>query len=210
MLPTLLIATGNAHKTTEFRQLLGDRAVLEDLSAYPDYISPEETGSTFEENAHIKALTAALATGRPALADDSGLEVDALDKAPGIYSSRFAGPDADDATNRHKLLEELARVEALTPAQRTARFRCVLVLVTPDGRTLGTWSGASEGSILLEDHGSGGFGYDPLFLPQGGTRSFAEIPAAEKNALSHRAHAATAFLKDWDSLAPALSPQTDR
>jgi XTP/dITP diphosphohydrolase len=130
----------------------------------------------------------------PALADDSGLEVDALGGDPGVISARYSGPGATDASNRRKLLAELAPLPPTTP--RTARFRCVLTLASPAGEILGSWSGAVEGRIIAEERGEGGFGYDALFLPDGHEQTFAELPAAVKNQLSHRARATAAFLAD--------------
>jgi XTP/dITP diphosphohydrolase len=191
-LPRLLIATGNSHKTAEFRALLTGVALVEDLSSHPGLPQVEETGTTFEENSAIKAAAAARATGLPALADDSGLEVDLLGGAPGVYSARYAGIGATDADNRRKLLSELADLRAGKGA--SARFRCVLTLAFPDGTLLGPWSGAVEGHLLDEERGSGGFGYDALFVPTGYQESFAELSADAKNQLSHRANAAARFL----------------
>ena len=206
MTPTILIATANRHKTEEFRALLANLAVVEDLNDHPNLGQAEETGRTFEENSALKAVAAARASGRPALADDSGLEVDALDGAPGVWSSRYAGPEADDAENRRKLLAELARVGAVDPALRTARFRCVLTLALPDGTLVGQWSGAIEGIVLPEERGTGGFGYDALFRPDRRLQSFAEMPPMEKNQLSHRARAAARLAADWAGLALPGSP----
>ena len=197
--PTLLVATGNTHKTAEFRALLGTLARIEDLSEHPNLPIPEENGQTFEENSAIKAISAALASGSLALADDSGLEVDLLGGAPGVISARYAGPDATDADNRRKLLEEIARHSGPDCPPPTARFRCVLTLARPDGSLVGHWSGSVEGTILPAEHGQGGFGYDALFLPQGYSASFAEMPAALKNQLSHRARATAALLSYLES-----------
>ena len=204
MLPAILIATANRHKTDEFRALLAGRATVDDLHDHPSVGQAEETGATFAENSALKAVAAARASGRPAVADDSGLEVDALGGAPGVWSSRYAGPDADDRANRAKLLADLDRVGATDPARRRGRFRCVLTLALPDGTVAGQWTGAVEGTILAEERGSGGFGYDALFLPDGRSRSFGELPAAEKNQLSHRARAAARMVADWDRIAPRL------
>ena len=193
-LPRLLIATANRHKTEEFRAMLAGIAEVEDLTSHPHLPPVEETGSTFEENSAIKAIATAQATGLPALADDSGLEVDALGGEPGVHSARYSGAGATDATNRKKLLEELSRLPAIAP--RAARFRCVLTLAGPDGSVRGSWSGAVEGRIISEERGRGGFGYDPLFVPEGYEETFAELPAAVKNQLSHRARATAAFLAD--------------
>ncbi|QQL44366.1 RdgB/HAM1 family non-canonical purine NTP pyrophosphatase [Sulfuriroseicoccus oceanibius] len=186
LLPTLLIATRNAHKTEEFAEMLAPFAEVVDLTD-PDFENlPEidETGTTFDENSLLKSASISKITGGITLADDSGLEVDALDGAPGIYSARYSGDNATDATNREKLLSELKDA----PAPRTARFRCVLAL-TKNGQTLGTWSGALEGTIGFEEAGDAGFGYDPVFIPEGDTRTLAEYTADEKNAISHRGRA---------------------
>ena len=194
MLPRLLIATANSHKTGELRAILDGLAEVEDLTAHPGLPQAEETGATFEENSAIKAIAAARATGLPALADDSGLEVDALDGAPGVFSARFAGPAATDADNRRQLLAELvARQSSPNPS---ARFRCVLTLAAPDGTILGVWSGHVDGHLLASERGNGGFGYDALFVPTGHALTFAELSTAAKNQLSHRARAAAAFVAD--------------
>lgn len=192
--PRLLIATANHHKTEEFRALLAGVATLEDLTRHPGLPQVEETGQTFEENSAIKAIAAAGVTGLPALADDSGLEVDALEGQPGVCSARYAGRGANDALNRRKLLDELAKLPAQTG--RTARFRCVLTLAHRTGAVLGSWSGAVEGRIIAEERGAGGFGYDALFVPDGYEETFAQLPAETKNQLSHRARATAAFLAD--------------
>lgn len=195
-LPRLLIATGNRHKTEEFRALLDGIAEVEDLTTHPHLPPVEESGETFEENSAIKALASACATGMPALADDSGLEVDALGGQPGVHSARYSGAGATDASNRRKLLDELAKVPEATP--RSARFRCVLTLASPEGKILGSWSGSVEGQIIAGERGDGGFGYDALFIPDGHEQTFAELPASTKNQLSHRARATAAFLADRD------------
>jgi XTP/dITP diphosphohydrolase len=146
---------------------------------------PPETGATFEENARRKALAAARATGLPALADDSGLSVDALDGAPGVRSARFAGEAADDAANRALLRERLRGTE---PAPRTAHFTCALALALPDG-TADVVHGMCAGRLLESERGTGGFGYDPLFVPDGHSRTFAEMSREEKETLSHRGRA---------------------
>ncbi len=192
---TLIVATHNSHKTEEIAALLADHfALITDLtqqSNADDHPAPEETGNTFEANALIKALDASTRfPDATILADDSGLEVDALAGAPGVYSARYAGPDASDADNRKHLLFALDGV-----ARRTARFRCVLILVK-NGQVLVTCDGSCEGHIAKEESGSGGFGYDPLFIPEGHTESFGTLPAETKNQLSHRAKALEK-LKSW-------------
>jgi XTP/dITP diphosphohydrolase len=179
----LLIATKNAHKTEEIRAILGAAWAVEDLNAYPGIEAPEETGTTFLENATIKALAASRFFAGMVLSDDSGLEVDALGGAPGVYSARYAGEQAIAAKHRAKLLRALDGME-----DRTARFRCTMVLAE-EGIVLGSFDGAVEGAIIGEERGSGGFGYDPLFIPAGYSETFAELPGAVKNQLSHRARA---------------------
>lgn len=180
----LLIATRNAHKLQEIREMLPGIEIV-GTDRFPDVPDPEETGMTFEENAAIKALAWAAATGLPALADDSGLEVDALGGAPGIHSARYAGTHGDTAANNTKLLQELAGV---APDKRTARFVCALALAVP-GCPVETLRGACEGSILETASGCGGFGYDPLFVPRGYADSFAALPDSVKASISHRAEA---------------------
>lgn len=196
----LLIATGNKHKTEEIRAMLGAGWQVEDLSAYPQLISPEETGATFAENAQIKALAASQALpGMLVLSDDSGLEVDVLDGAPGVISARYSGDGATDASNRSKLKTELT---ALAGEGRelpfTGRFCCCMAL-TRDVEVLGMFDGAVEGTLLMEEEGMGGFGYDSLFVPNGYDHSFGVLPADVKNQLSHRSRALAKlveFLKD--------------
>ena len=182
----LFLATRNAHKTREFAELLGADFALEDLGAHPEIDEVVEDGATFAENARRKAR--AVSRQRPGLvlADDSGLEVDSLGGAPGVFSARYAGGDATDAANRRKLLEEMARLAADAP--RTARFRCVLALAR-EGEAIATFEGAVEGEVVRAERGAAGFGYDPLFRPNGFGKTFAEFSASEKNAISHRAAA---------------------
>ncbi len=183
----LIIATGNPGKLREFEALLaGLPFTLTSLKSV-GVAAPEETGTTFLSNALLKARHAAAATGAPAIADDSGLEVDALGGAPGVHSARYAGPGADDAANNAKLLRALAPIP---PSERSARYRCVLVFVEGPGdpaplSAAGTW----EGRILDAPRGAGGFGYDPYFwLPELGMTA-AELDPVEKNRLSHRGRA---------------------
>ena len=183
-MPALLIATKNAHKTAEIRAMLATWEVS-DLIAHPDIPAPEETGATFAENAVIKALAASQRFAGLVLADDSGLEVDALGGAPGVISARYAGPGASDADNRARLLRELASAGARGQA-RTARFRCAMALAE-HGAVLGTWDGAVEGIIINQEKGAGGFGYDSLFVPEGFCETFGQLPPETKNQLSHRA-----------------------
>lgn len=186
---TIVVATGNLHKLTEIRDILS--RVLPDvtfvaLGQLGDFDDPEETGTTFLDNALIKAEAAVEATGLPAIADDSGLAVDALDGEPGVYSARYAGVHGDDAANNAKLLEKLADVPQ---GERTARFVSVVALIDVDG--LVTYGeGFCEGSIDFAGRGGHGFGYDPLFLPDDTPgRTMAELEPEEKNAISHRFHA---------------------
>src|SRR3954468_2740732 len=180
----LLLATRNPHKTREFSEMLGEDFVIRDLSHEKAAPVIAEVGSTFEENAILKAR--GIATQFPGLivADDSGLEVDALNGAPGVYSARYAGARATDRSNVAKLLRELKGRPADRPFR--ARFRCVLALAQGT-EVLGTFEGAVEGTIVDRPRGSSGFGYDPVFQPVGFDRTFAELLPEEKNAISHRA-----------------------
>ncbi|MCY3554811.1 MAG: XTP/dITP diphosphatase [Gemmatimonadetes bacterium] len=179
---TLVLATRNPGKISEIKALLPGVRVAP-AGSFPGCPEPEETGRTFEENALIKARAVSRYTERTALADDSGLEVDALDGAPGVHSARYAGTDATDQDNIRRLLDAL---DGISDADRTARFRCVVAVVAPDGRT---WSadGVCEGRILQAPQGESGFGYDPLFVPAGYEKTFAELDAGVKNRISHRA-----------------------
>ena len=190
----VVVATGNPGKLAEIRaalEMTGRRFVTagEIGAPAPDV---EETGDTFEENALLKARAYADVLGLAALADDSGLEVDALDGAPGVRSARFAGEDASDSDNNAKLLHALAGVPA---EARTARFRSVVAFVDEEGAAV-TAEGACSGRIGFEPRGDGGFGYDPLFEPEAAPgRTMAELPMDEKNALSHRGAALRALLE---------------
>jgi XTP/dITP diphosphohydrolase len=185
---TIIIATRNRHKTREFAAMLAPRWKVEDLSARPDLPEPEENGVTFGENARIKAIAASRALPGLLLADDSGLEVDLLGGAPGIRSARYAGAKATDQQNRGLLLAELARVNHVVEEPVTARFRCAIALAE-GGEILATFDGTVEGRIVMAEAGSGGFGYDPLFIPEGYGQTFAELEPEIKNRLSHRARA---------------------
>jgi XTP/dITP diphosphohydrolase len=184
-----VLATRNAHKLRELAALLAPHQ-LEMLPA--DVELPPETGSTFSENALIKAEAAAQATGRAAIADDSGIVVEALGGAPGIHSARYAGAGATDEQNLAKLLEELRG-----QADRRAAYVCVLALVDP-GRPAELFEGRCTGVVVEEPRGTGGFGYDPAFLPDerppGDERTMAELPPSEKDEISHRGRAARALL----------------
>jgi XTP/dITP diphosphohydrolase len=185
---TLIIATRNRHKTRELAAMLGPQWMVHDLTAHSDLPEPDETGITFEENAHIKAIAASESLPGLVMADDSGLEVDLLGGAPGIRSARYAGAKATDQQNRDRLLEELARVEHVAEEPVTARFRCAIALAEA-GSILATFSGTVEGRIVMVEAGSGGFGYDPLFIPNGCSQTFAELDPEIKNRISHRARA---------------------
>ena len=158
----VLIATRNAHKTREIARILGDRFAVSDLAAHPEIPAAVESGSTFRENAELKAVEASRIFDGLVLSDDSGLEVDALGGAPGVYSARYAGEKADDAANRRRLLDELARADARGKA-RTARFRCVIA-VAAHGRVTATFDGVVEGIIINREKGAGGFGYDSTYV----------------------------------------------
>ncbi len=195
----VVLATGNAGKIREFAQLLGPLGFEFVPQSQFGIEPPEETGTTFAANALLKARYAAARTGLPAMADDSGLEVDALGGAPGVRSARYAGDGASDAANVDKLLDALRNVEA---SARGARFRCVIALVrTAEDPAPVLGSGSWEGRILDSPRGSGGFGYDPVFAPLGDTRSVAELPPAEKHASSHRGAALRALHAAWRTLA---------
>ena len=192
-MPNLLVATHNAHKTGEFRAMLSDFFDdVADLTTLLDMEEPEENGSTFAENSAIKALAASNALPDAfVIADDSGLEVDALNGAPGIHSARYAGANATDATNRDKLMEELGKPEH-EGKERSARFRCVIT-VARGGEVLAVFDGAVEGRIADSMTGEGGFGYDPLFIPEGCEDSFGVLPEEVKNDMSHRGQALEKF-----------------
>ena len=189
---TIVVATGNAHKLTEIEAILGKvmpevRFVA--LGQLGDFEDPEENGTTFLENAIIKAQAAVEETGLMAIADDSGLVVDALDGEPGVYSARYAGVHGDDAANNAKLLVNL---EGVADEDRTARFMSVVALIDTDG--LVTYGeGACEGVIAHEGRGDHGFGYDPVFFVPEMRKTFGQLTPEEKNAISHRGNALRAF-----------------
>jgi XTP/dITP diphosphohydrolase len=187
----LLMATHNAHKTREIRRILGAKFAVRDLSERPDISKPVENGKTFEENAILKAIAVSRELPGLVIADDSGLEVDALDGAPGIYSARYAGENATNKANIEKLLSELAR-QNVPAAERQARFRCVIA-VASDNKLLRTFEGLVEGTIVDLPRGSRGFGYDPIFQPNGSDQTFAEMAPRLKNKISHRAKAIAAL-----------------
>ena len=191
----LVLATLNRHKTREFRQLLGAGFVIKDLNSIAGAILPAETGTTFEQNAILKAVYSSKSTDDLVIADDSGLEVDALGAAPGIYSARYAGEKASDAANMDKLLRELGSV-----TNRSARFRCLIALARA-GKVLGAFEGVVEGKIADHPRGVGGFGYDPVFQPTGSEETFAEMAPAAKNKISHRGKAIAELRKKLREMA---------
>jgi XTP/dITP diphosphohydrolase len=184
-----VVASRNRHKLREIGVLLADASLAWDLVSV-DEVAPEcaltEDEPSFEGNALSKARQAAAATGLPALADDSGIEVDALGGAPGVYSARWSGEPCDDARNNQKMLREVAGVPT---EKRTARYRCAAAFVDPTRGLELVRTGACEGRLLESPQGTGGFGYDPLFFIESLGRTMAEIPLEEKNRLSHRAAA---------------------
>ena len=183
----MVLATANPDKAREIRDILGESGVASGLVPRPDDVADvDETGATLHENARQKAEALCAATGLPAIADDTGLEVDALDGRPGVHSARYAGDGASYADNVEKLLAELAGVPA---KRRTARFATVALARWPDGREL-VARGEVRGRIAAEPRGEGGFGYDPVFVPDDGDgRTFAEMSTTEKHELSHRGRA---------------------
>ncbi len=202
----LLLATGSAHKITELRRIIDSQAVtaevvgLPDVTAYPD---PVENGATFEDNALIKARAGCLATGLPTLADDSGIEVDVLNRMPGVRSARWAGVGAGDGENLALLIRQIADVE---PERRTARFVCAMALVWPeagatDGMAEIVLRGVVEGRLATAERGENGFGYDPIFVPLGHDRTTAEMTAEEKDQISHRGRALRAMIPHIEALA---------
>jgi len=183
----LLLATRNAHKTREIQQVLGPAFTVSDLSAHPEIADIRETGKSYEENAMLKAVGASRHLQGLIVADDSGLEVDALGGAPGIFSARYACENATDKQNINKLLAELARTTA-QETKRSARFRCVIALAR-QGKPLGIFEGIVEGGIVERPRGLNGFGYDPIFVPCGFEETFAQLPPEVKNTISHRGKA---------------------
>ncbi|HLT56041.1 MAG TPA: XTP/dITP diphosphatase [Bacillota bacterium] len=182
----LIIATKNAGKAKEFQQFFAQLHIrVKSLLDFDDLPDVEETGTTFAENARIKAETIAELLDMPVLADDSGLEIDALQGRPGIYSARYAGEDKDDEANIRKVLEEM---QSVPMENRTARFVCVLALAEKGKETVIT-EGYCEGKIALHPAGENGFGYDPIFIPEGYTNTLAELNPSVKQEISHRRHA---------------------
>lgn len=183
----LLLATNNTGKIKELAELLADLPIrLRNLSEFETIIEPEETGATFSENAVLKAKYYALQTGLWALADDSGLEVEALGGAPGIFSARYAGESTTFAEKISKLLQDMSRTNS---DNRKARFVCAMALVDEAGSIKFLSKGICSGKIAAKPHGSGGFGYDPIFIPDGYPKTFGELSGEIKQEISHRARA---------------------
>lgn len=196
MPPEIVIASSNKAKIAEIVEIFSELVVTlltkADLRVWPDDM--EENGVTYLDNALIKARAVCRATGKPALADDSGIEVDALDGAPGVHSARFASADATEEENNHKLE---ALLSSTPKEKRGARYRCVVVVVFPEGDEIAA-HGTCEGTIAVSPKGESGFGYDPWFIPFGESRTMAELSAEEKHAISHRGKALRALAEKLD------------
>lgn len=190
----LVLASLNRAKATEIARILSEEGLAYEvvsLGDFPGVTLPPETGATFAENALAKAKHVAATTGRPAVADDSGLEIDALGGEPGVRSARYAGDDATDEQRYRKVLGFLGDIP---DERRRARFRCAAAYAAPDGQTL-VAEGTCEGRIAQQPAGTGGFGYDPIFLPEGETRTMAQLTPAEKDGISHRGRAFRALAR---------------
>ena len=199
---TLVIATRNPGKTAEIREILkGYPVTIRNLSDFGPIPEATEDGTTFEENAYKKASFAARILGFPALADDSGIVVNALDGAPGVHSARFAGPDADDRERSRLLLEKLQHA-----TDRSAAFECVISVALPTGQAL-TYEGRCEGVITTEPQGQSGFGYDPVFYYPPAGKTFARMTPEEKNRVSHRGIALEALKNEFDKVLRWISLQ---
>lgn len=203
MTPKLVVATGNAHKIEELKAILSETLpaeALQHIAPLSDFNAPDpvEDGVTFAENALIKARSACQHTGLPALADDSGISVEVLGGSPGVFSARWSGQHGADVANRDLLLRQLGDVP---DEHRAAAFVCAIALVKPDGSEVVT-EGRVDGTLLREARGEAGFGYDPIFVPRGHTLSTAQMDAAQKNSLSHRA---LALRQMTEALAELLS-----
>lgn len=200
----IVLATNNKNKVKEFQELVKDFPIevkcLQDYGSLPGVV---EDGATFDDNAYKKALHYARVLGIPALADDSGLVVDALDGAPGVYSARYSGENATDWDNCEKLLKEMAGKE-----DRSAHFECVLSLATPGGPAL-TWEGRCDGKITEQRQGESGFGYDPVFYYEDLGKTFAEIPMDEKSKISHRGKAMQEFSSEFDDVVKWLKQRME-
>ena len=204
----IVLATGNPHKLREVREIMGTHFDIVGTDTLEGYYEPEETGLTFTENAEIKALAASARTTDWVLADDSGLEVDALDGEPGVHSARYAGAQGDHEANIRLLLQNLEGVPA---SKRTARFCCVLALAK-NGNVRLHCKGKVGGRIAFEPGGKNGFGYDPVFVPDGFSKTFAELDSATKHSMSHRGRALEAFAIQFPSILrlPASDLKSDR
>lgn len=190
---TLFLATRNKHKTHEIQKILANAAVVMDLTGCPHLPIIEETGTTFTANAILKAEGISRHVAGWVLADDSGFEVDALQGEPGIYSARYAGSGCCDLENRRLVLKKM---DGIAQAERSARFRCVLA-VARDGKTIALFEGSVEGSVAMQLQGEGGFGYDPIFIPEGYHETFGVLSEEIKNTISHRGHALEQFKSWW-------------
>lgn len=189
----ILVGTKNAGKVGELRNLLADVPVeLHSLDEFENVVEPEETGETFADNAVLKAVYYSEKTGLSAIADDSGLEVSALNGAPGVYSARYAGKDSSNAEKIAKLLEELENSES---DDRSARFVCVIVLTNEKGEIIFQAEGVCDGKIADESRGENGFGYDPIFIPDGFDETFGELSSEVKSKLSHRGKAIAKIIR---------------
>ncbi len=192
----IVLATKNKGKIKEFSRLLADVEVeIMGMDSFPHIVPVEETGATFAENAILKAKQVAEETGLIAIADDSGLAVDCLDGAPGVYSARYAGEHGDDGANNHKLLEIMKNIPA---ERRQGRFHCAIAISLPGGQKTTVVEDVCQGSIAYKEEGDNGFGYDPLFIPDGFKKTMGQMEEDEKNKISHRAKAvakAVAILK---------------
>lgn len=191
--PRLIIATRNAHKTGEIRAMAGGNREVLDVTAFPGLPEIEETGTTFLENATLKAVGISRHVEGWVLSDDSGLEVDALGGAPGVWSSSFGGEEGNHAKNNARLMAEMAG-----QTDRRARFRCSMIIAR-NGEAVADFSGTVEGRIIENPRGAGGFGYDPLFIPDGHEQTFSELGDEVKNQLSHRSRALALALQWLDS-----------
>ena len=190
----LLLATRNQHKTREFAKLFGENFAVRDLTSESDVPAIVESGATFEENAALKAVTISrIFPHEIVVADDSGLEVEALGGAPGIFSARYAGENASDRRNVEKLLRQLEHSR-----DRSARFKCVIALAR-NGQLMTTVAGEVVGAIAEAARGESGFGYDPIFVPTGFSETFAQLTSETKNKISHRAHAAAALVRHFNT-----------
>ncbi|MCB1107318.1 MAG: RdgB/HAM1 family non-canonical purine NTP pyrophosphatase [Chlamydiia bacterium] len=194
----IVIASKNLHKIREIRSILKRHYPFDFLSLldFPSYIPPEETGTSFEENAFIKATQAASTLKKWVIAEDSGLVVPALQDEPGVYSARYAGENATDKDNRLKLIKALDQIEE---SERTGYYMCAMALASPDGIQVQV-KGSCEGSLLLKPRGSQGFGYDPLFLKYDYNKTFGEMDEETKNRISHRRKALDKLIPSLDNL----------